>query len=299
MADLDVLRTFLAVYRFRSITRAAASIHLSQPAVSQQVKALESDVGGPLFHRLARGVAPTERAHHLARAVAPHLDALAGLADVSRSDSRHPRRALYLGGPAEFLTVHAMPILAPLIATGLLIRARLGLSTDLLEALASRELDLVIATAHARHDGIAMEPLYQEELVLVASPLWQQRLGVEKLLPGGSNALLDVPLLAYAEDLPIIRRYWRLVFQETPAAVAVMIVADLRALRAAAVAGCGLTVLPRYLCHDELVAGRLVDLVQPAEPPRNTLYLAWRSDRVGEDRTSTVRQALLSAVFGT
>ena len=294
MVDLDVLRTFLAVYRFESITRAAASVNLSQPAVSQQIKALETHVGGPLFSRLPRGVAPTERAHQLAQTVAPHLDALAGL--VSGGEEGTPRRTVYLGGPAEFMAVHAMVALGPLVSTGLLLRTRLGLTGDLLTALAHRELDLVVATAHSRREGLTMEPLYQEELVLVGNPVWHER-QAEPVASGDDKRLSNIPLLAYAEDLPIVRRYWRLVFRSPVVRSPVMVIPDLRALVSAAVSGVGITVLPRYLCEKELRSGQLVDMHRPLEPPQNTLYLAWRSDSLHERRISMVRDALLSAVF--
>jgi DNA-binding transcriptional LysR family regulator len=56
-----------------------------------------------------------------------------------------------------------------------------------------------------------------------------------------------------------------------------LVAPDLRALRAAALAGAGATVLPRYLCEGDLTAGRLVDLRPTDDPPINTLYLAARA----------------------
>jgi len=54
--DLHQLRTFVAVARERSITRASEQLHLSQPAVSAQIKALEDELGLSLFERTARGM---------------------------------------------------------------------------------------------------------------------------------------------------------------------------------------------------------------------------------------------------
>ncbi|NUR32319.1 MAG: LysR family transcriptional regulator, partial [Catenulispora sp.] len=86
--DLALLRTFLAVHRAGSLTRAAADLGLSQPAVTAQIRTLEQRVGTELFVRLPRGVAPTAAADDLARAVAPHLDALAAVAhDALASDA--------------------------------------------------------------------------------------------------------------------------------------------------------------------------------------------------------------------
>lgn len=67
--DLYQLRTFVAVAQGGSITRAAESVHLSQPAVSAHIKALEDELGLALFERSARGMALTaDGARLLARA---------------------------------------------------------------------------------------------------------------------------------------------------------------------------------------------------------------------------------------
>ncbi|GAA3444150.1 hypothetical protein Pve01_67250 [Planomonospora venezuelensis] len=74
--SLDLFRTFLAVHRTGSVTAAAHTLGLSQPAVSAQVRALETALERRLFDRLPRGVAPTPAADELARRLAAPLDAL-------------------------------------------------------------------------------------------------------------------------------------------------------------------------------------------------------------------------------
>ncbi|MFJ6948126.1 LysR family transcriptional regulator, partial [Streptomyces wuyuanensis] len=76
-ADLNLLRTFLAVYRSGSFTAAAPLLGLSQPTVTTQMRALERQSGRELFVRLPRGVAPTPVADELAARIAAPLDALA------------------------------------------------------------------------------------------------------------------------------------------------------------------------------------------------------------------------------
>ena len=63
--DLQQLRTFRTVARRRSFTRAAQELHLSQPAVSRQVEALEASLGASLFSRQGRRVALTEAGRRL------------------------------------------------------------------------------------------------------------------------------------------------------------------------------------------------------------------------------------------
>src|SRR5258708_946919 len=86
---LRQMRVFAAVARNLSFTRAARELHLTQPAVSQQVKLLEEEVGLPLFEQIGRKVhlAPagvellryTEQAMELLRQASESLSAMRGL----------------------------------------------------------------------------------------------------------------------------------------------------------------------------------------------------------------------------
>ncbi|MEM7153075.1 MAG: LysR family transcriptional regulator [Myxococcota bacterium] len=84
--EIQQLRTFLAVARAGSITRAAAELRLSQPAVSAQVKALEDTLELALFERTARGMQLTPEGERLRttaeRAVDAHHEVLSAAARI-------------------------------------------------------------------------------------------------------------------------------------------------------------------------------------------------------------------------
>lgn len=85
--DLNLLRLFDAVYRTRSISKAAQQLGLSQPATSQALTRLRVALGDPLFERTSMGVRPTERADRLARSVQAGLAVLeAGLEESADFD---------------------------------------------------------------------------------------------------------------------------------------------------------------------------------------------------------------------
>ena len=288
MADhvsLDLLHTFLAVHRAGTLTHAAALLGLSQPTVTAQLRALEEQTGQLLFVRGARGVTPTAAAHDLARRLDGPLDTLAGIAAELRGGTGQPARTLHLGGPAELMSARVLPALAGTIAGGLTVRVQLGLADDLLTDLSAGRLDLVVSAIRPRRAGLHAEPLCDEEFLLVGAP---------DLAGGLDPGLRDVPLLAYAEELPIVRRWWRHVLGVPPPKRAVLVVPDLRGLRAAAVAGIGVTVLPRYLVADELRSGALVEIRSTDDPPINTLYLATRAAVRDAPHVAAARSALLT-----
>ncbi|WP_173266726.1 LysR family transcriptional regulator [Streptomyces pacificus] len=77
MFDSRYIRTFHEVVRTGSYSAAARSLGYTQPAVSQQMKALERDVGTPLFTRIGRGIRLTEAGEALTRHAGTILDSLA------------------------------------------------------------------------------------------------------------------------------------------------------------------------------------------------------------------------------
>jgi DNA-binding transcriptional LysR family regulator len=290
--DLALLRTFLAVYRAGSFTAAAPAIGLSQPTVTAQVRALEERLGRRLFERKPRGVTPTSVADELAAAVATHLDALATIADRGIAGADPFTRPLHLAGPAELMAARILPALAGLVGDGLVLRVTLGLADDLLAGLLGGRFDLVVSTIRPRGSAIVADPLADEEFLLLAAPTLADRIDRDLLRTDPAAALRALPLVSYAEDLPIIRRYWRTVFGTRPRAAAAVVVPDLRAVLATTVAGAGVTVLPRYLCARELAEGGVVCLLEPDLPPINTFYLAARAGTVAQPHIAAVRERL-------
>ena len=281
--DLALLRTFLAVHRAGSLTRAAADLGLSQPAVTAQIKTLEQRVGVELFQRLPRGVAPTPAADELARAVAPHLDALAAVAQDTLAPDEAGRQVVRIGCPASLTATLLLPALAPLMEDGLRVVVVAGRSDDLLGALAAGRVDLTLATNRPRLPGVSAVPLADEEFVLVGAPRWKP---FDRYLP--------VPVIDLAEDLPYVRQYWASVFDARPPENAALVIPDLRGVLDAAAAGCGIAVLPRPLCAVALAAGTLVMLDDPEIPPIRTLFLSMRSQRVRASAVQRVRERLLA-----
>jgi DNA-binding transcriptional LysR family regulator len=100
----------------------------------------------------------------------------------------------------------------------------------------------------------------------------------------------------YAEDLPLISDFWESVFGKGLEEIRAAVVApNWQALMGLAIAGAGITVLPRCYCEGELQRGELVEMIQPRNPPLNRLYLAYTARNIRMPRNRAVRDTLLKA----
>ncbi|WP_309067743.1 LysR family transcriptional regulator [Microbacterium sp.] len=267
---LPLWRTFLAVHTSGSLSGAARTLGLTQPAVTAQLQALEGMLGERLFERTARGVTPTPRADDLAMRLTGPFAAVAEAIGGMRPGEGGPHAPVRIGGAADILAEVVVPGLAALVAGGVRLQVVPGLSGPLVDSLRSGVLDLVVASERPRGRSVIATPVTDETFVLVAAP------GLTRAPVGSPDDLDEVPLLAFAHDVPILRRYWRHVFGVRLEREPALTVPDLRTLREAAVAGAGATVLPLHVCREALSSGRLIDLHPTEDPPINTLFLVRR-----------------------
>ena len=170
--DLLSLRVFVAVVEKGSLSEAARSLGLTQPAVTYQVKRLEESFGLPIVKRGKLGIRLTPAGETLYRYAKRLTDLHDELMAVMEG---------YREGVSETLKVGVCPVagelILPMIADALKDHhPELKLSTQIsyfppiLDGLLSGELDVGIIEIRARHKGIMVEELLKEPFLLVASP---------------------------------------------------------------------------------------------------------------------------------
>lgn len=288
MSRIDHLRTFVDVYRRRSFTAAARALGITQPAVSLHVGALEAWVGKPLFERLPRGVRPTPAADELARAVGPLIDGL-----ESRLAAYRPGSAaggvLHLAAPPDFVHGALPASLAALLAGGWRLRVHTADRAALHAMLRDASVDLAITASPPDAQAQGYARLLTERFLLVMAPAMAQRAGASPT----AETLAALPLIAFDEDLPLVRQVWLQRFGSAPPLQAALTVPDLRAIRALVAQGAGWSALPDYQCAADLAAGRLVALTRAADAPANTLYLVWNRSALRDPRLQRARDLLL------
>lgn len=177
--DLKLLRSFVQVAELRSITRAAAVLHVAQPALSRQMRLLEEEFGDTLLERHERGVTLTaagERLLHRADALVREFDALRGeLARSPATLSGHVR----FGVPKSLMELLVVPTVAqfrsrhPDVSVTLLE----GVTLELREQVQVGALDLAIVSDLDRSPGARLQPLLREPVVLCSHPQDVLRMG--------------------------------------------------------------------------------------------------------------------------
>lgn len=290
MSHLVQMRTFLEVYRSGSISKAADRLAMTQPAASAHVRALEAVLEKPLFVRTARGVDPTPAAHELARVIGAPLDAIEAGLGAFKARSSILSGTIRIAGPAEFLGHRVAPRLAGLVDLGLKVRLLTGNREQIYGWLDDDTVELAVTASRPADRSLGFAEIARERLLLVAGPDLARRFASR---PPEPAALAATPLIAYDEDLPLVRHYLSALFGTETEMEAAITAPDLRIVARLVAAGAGWSVLPDYLCGDAIRAGALVTL-DDAEPGLdNALYLVWTKAALRHPRVAFVRDRLL------
>ena len=277
------LRAFLAVARYGGFSQAARQLNLVPSVAAKRVSQLEHAVGTRLFERSTRKVALTEAGELFqvrARSLIADLDeALSGL---QRSGDRLEGRILMMVPT----TLH-MLVLSDALSAFLLQHPHITMELSLVDRSvnpAEEGFDLAISGhAASSYEGVIDVPLHPFEQVLCAAPQYLQRRGT----PVHPHDLEDHDGLFFKP----LGTAWRFESDQGQLSVEVqprLIANDNVTLRAAALAGNGIAMLPRYVAGEAIKQGRLVELLTDFRLPR-----AWFRAHVTQHRAKLARIATL------
>jgi DNA-binding transcriptional LysR family regulator len=255
--ELRQLKAFIAIADTGTFTAGAARVHVTQAAISMQLKQLELEVGAPLFIRAPRRVILTEAGEALlerAHAILREHDA--ALAEISAlAGAEHGR--LRVGSASAMVAADPLPLilkelrrLHPLAEVSI----SSGTSEALVRQILAGKLDMAFVSLPVETRGIQTEVLSRDELVAIASPrhkLSKQRvvtasvLAKEKLIlgeRGGNTRRLIDEFFAEAGVHPTIT----------------MELSRLAAIKGMVEAEMGIGIVPSHSTRDEVKSGRLV-----------------------------------------
>ena len=251
------IRVFRAVAHHLNFSRAAEELLLTQPAVTQQIKALEEDLGSPLFDRGGGRISLTAAG----KALLPFADQMKTLGEQA-----YAAVAAANGQQAGELAVGASQTIAQYLLPNLIanflkaqprvhVTVRSGNSDEMLESLLAREVHIALIEGPEQRKDLHIEPFMEDHLVLVvpASHEWADH---------------EVPLEALSKEPLLTREFGsgsrRVV--EQALAQAGLKVKDLRlgmeidsteGLLSSVEAGLGVTFVSRWAVRNQLALGTL------------------------------------------
>ena len=276
--DLRQLRSLVALAEERHFTRAAEREHLAQPALSQQIRRLEDEVGVALVHRTTRQVRLSE-AGELLVARARRILAEVQAAEAELAGLTGLRSGRVTIGAMQTLGSFDLPLL---LATfherhpGVELAVREAPSDELASLLRADALDLAFLSLTDRIEGhgLTLRHLATEELVAVLPPNHALASSRRRLELG---ALRDEPFISFREggalrDLLVTAAGQagfapRIAFESN----------EIPRVRSLVARGLGVAILPRSGVEG---AGQEIAVRALAEPvPTRDVTLAWRADR--------------------
>lgn len=254
---LRQMRVFTAVARSRSFTRAARELHLTQPAVSQQIKLLEEQAGLPLFEHIGRTIHITAAGAELLRYATQITDLLREAAEALAAMRGLKRGVLKLGAvsTAKYFAPSLLSAFAPAYPE-VTIRFVVANREEMIKLLAANEIDLVIMGRPPRELETIAVPFAKHPLVIIASPTHplarKRRIPLQQL--AGENFVIR-------EEGSGTRAAMEHVFRGHGVAYrASMEVSSNETIKQAVMAGMGLSFISQHTITLELATGKLVML---------------------------------------
>jgi LysR family transcriptional regulator, transcriptional activator of nhaA len=250
------LHYFWAVAKEGNLTRAAAQLHVSQSALSAQIKQLETQVGQTLFHRTGRSLTLTESGR-VALAYADTIFATGNeLLAVLRDGHHEQRQALRIGAVATASRNFQRNFLRPVIdRSDVELVLVSGSLSELLAQLRVHSLDLVLSNQRVQSSSVdpwRLRRIARQPVSLVGAP----RTSAPFRFP---EDLADVPLILPGRDSDIRAAFDVRCEQWGIRAQVRAEVDDMALLRLLARDSDCLALLPTVVVQDELRTGRLVE----------------------------------------
>jgi LysR family nitrogen assimilation transcriptional regulator len=252
MMNLRQLTYFSRVFEMRNITRAAQSLHVAQPALSQQIALLEDDLGVKLLVRTPKGVSATAEGTLLyqhAQTILRQVDSTRSL--MIRSEQQVSGK-VSIGLASSTARILALPLMArakreyPSIALEIVDIP----SADLTNRVLQGRIDFSLSVDQQPISGLSRTPLLIEEMFLLTNPAWKlSKTGM------GMADIANLPIILPSPPNTLRARV-DYAFMQAGLTYNLFAEASTAAIVIPAVrAGLAATILPYSAAHSEITAG--------------------------------------------
>ncbi len=291
--DWDKLRVFHAVAGAGSLTHAGESLHLSQSAVSRQIRSLEEEVGAPLFHRHPRGLLLTEEGEHLfeaTQAISREVTAAsARIRDARDADGGDLRVTTTVG----FGTLWLAPRLNRFLDRAPDLNVDLMLSEAVLD-LPMREADVAIRMREPNQADVVRRPLMEASIRLYAAPDYLAAHGA----PTSPEMLGAHRVISYSPTAPqpVANMNW--LTGLLPRRRRMMTVNNYYSVLQLARNALGIAAIPDYMARDYVLRGQgaLTQVLPEVASPAYAVYLVYPEELRGAKRIALFRDFLITEI---
>lgn len=289
--DIRQLRYFIAIVEQGSFSRAAALLHIAQPALSLHVRNMESDLKTPLLFRSPKGVAPTEAGEILLRNARIILNQLTIAEEEIRGHQNDPAGEVRLGLPGTISEILSVPLIVAAHKRYPKIKLRVAeaMSGFVLDWMREGKVDLAVIYNPVADEGLATTRLLEEELVFFGRPGHE----LEAELPAGET-MTYAQAAAAPLILPAAAHGLRELLEQAAAAAGLTLnlaieVNSYSNMKGLAAVGFGHSILPRNAVAREAAAGDL-RLWRICDPPLlRSVHLACSVDRPMTNAVAAIR----------
>lgn len=289
--DWDKLRIFHAVADAGSLTHAGDTLHLSQSAVSRQIRALEESLGTTLFHRHARGLILTEQGEFLFDATSSMARRLDNAAARIRDSEEHVLGELKVTTAVGFGTLWLAPRLGKLYAKYPDLKIDLLLEERVLD-LPMREADVAIRMKEPTQSDLIRRRLLNIRMRMYATREYLEQAGTPELI----SDLAPHRLICQKPDQPQVAAGARLVQEVLAQNVAsTLTVNNYFGVLQGVLADVGIGVLPDYLTADH---DRLVRVLPDVDSDEVPVFLAYPEELRQTRRVAAFRDFVLEEIQG-
>lgn len=268
------IQLFVQVAETGSLSRAAEALGLSNAAASRHLQALEDRLAARLVERNTRRLFLTDTGQEFFSRAKTLLADLKDAEDAVNASTLNPTGTLRITASLSFSMQHIAPLLREYTQRYPNVSVHMEAANRYLDII-DNNIDVAIRTREFEPDSnITVRRLAATRRILVAAPRYLARHGRPKTL----DELQQHQLLIYTyANNPNELRFTRAGETTAVHVKGLLESNDGQILRAAALDGMGILVQPTYIVYEDMVAGRLVPVLDDWDLPRLTINLAYPS----------------------
>ncbi|GAD00871.1 LysR family transcriptional regulator [Agarivorans albus] len=268
MDGFAAIPVFVAVVEHGGFSPAARSLGISKSAVSKRINLLEQQLGVKLLHRTTRKLSLTEAGKHYFEHAVKANNAAKDAQDAVAQLQGEPQGLLRINTPMSFGRLHIAPLIAKFLQRYPKITIDMVMDDKVVD-LVAEGFDVAIRAGNLPDSSLIVRKLAPLKSVLCASPEYLKHYGIPQTIE--QLAAHNCLQFSYSRDV----KEWTFMRDGQSQSIDVKgnyRVNNSEALREAMLQGLGIGRLPTFVAGPDIVAGRLIKLLNQYQMPNQSIY---------------------------